>query len=699
MSKHEFEAEISELMGLIVNSFYSNKDIFLRELVSNASDALDKIRHESLTNPDVLKDNNDMKIRIIPDKDNNTLTIEDDGIGMSDKDLINNLGTIARSGTKNFTKYLQEKGDKSDIKLIGQFGVGFYSAFLVANKVEVYTKTHDSDEFVWYSTANKEYTIDKVVSSTLNRGSRIVLHMKDDAKEYLEETTLKDIINKHSQYVDYDIELMTVSEVEEEIDDEDNEHDDEDNENDKPVIEDVSDNDDKASIKKVITKKVKQFEHLNKQKPIWYRDKSTISNEEYKDFYKSITKDYDDEIAHLHFNVEGNIEFSSIIYLPNRAPFDMFSSGKNKEKSNVKLYVKKVFIMDNCEKLIPEWLSFIKGVVDCKDIPLNVSRELLQQNKTLAKINSQLVKKSIEMMMLLAENKPDDYKTFYESFNKNIKLGLHEDEKNRIKLSKLLRYNSLKHRDNMISLDDYIKEMKEGQDSIYFIGGESIQSVENSPFLERLKEKDFDVLFYTEPIDEYVSKQLNEYEGKKIVSASSKSLKLDDNQDEDEEKKLKEEFEDLVYKMKEILGDKIQNINISTRIINSPCCLLTDDNGYSANMQRILKAQALNNNDMLNYITKQKDMEINPKNKIINELNIKFKKNKNDPIIGNITLLLYDISILTSGFTLEDPSEFAKKFNKIIELGLSIDEDDESDTEDVNNVNIKDEETTMDQVD
>ena len=710
MSKHEFEAEMSELMGLIVNSFYSNKDIFLRELVSNASDALDKIRHESLTNQDVLKENNDMKIRIIPDKDNNTLTIEDDGVGMTEKDLINNLGTIARSGTKNFTKYLQEKGEKTDMNLIGQFGVGFYSAFLVANQVEVYTKTHDGDEFVWRSSASKEYTIDPVTEPTLKRGSRLVLHMKDDTKEYLEETTLKDIINKHSQYVDYNIELMTVKEVEEEVeDDEVNEEEvneeEVNEEDDKLVIEDVTDEDtEKASIKKVITKTVKEMEHLNKQKPIWCRDKSTVTDEEYKEFYKSITKDYDEEAAHLHFNVEGNIEFNSIIYLPGRAPFDMFNGGENKNKTNVKLYVKKVFIMDDCEKLIPEWLSFIKGVVDCKDLPLNVSRELLQQNKTLSKINSQLVKKSIEMMLSLSEDKPDEYRSFYQAFHKNIKLGLHTDEKNRGKLSKLLRYNSLKHRDSMISLDDYVGEMKDGQDSIYFIGGESIQSVENSPFLEKLKDKGFDVLFYTDPIDEYVSKQLNEYDDKKMVSASSKSLNLSD--DTEEETKLKEDFGELAKKMKEVLGDKIQNINVSTRVIDSPCCLLTDDNGYSANMQRILKAQALNNNDMLQYMMKQKEMEINPKNKIIIDLNMKHKKNKDDPIIGNITHLLYDISLLTSGFTIEDPSAFASKFNKMIQLGLSIDDDDSDDEEIVNkdvndDVDNKehDKESTMEQVD
>ena len=705
MSKHEFEAEMSELMGLIVNSFYSNKDIFLRELVSNASDALDKIRHESLTNQDVLKENNDMKIRIIPDKDNNTLTIEDDGVGMTEKDLINNLGTIARSGTKNFTKYLQEKGEKTDMNLIGQFGVGFYSAFLVANQVEVYTKTHDGDEFVWRSTASKEYTIDPVTEPTLKRGSRLVLHMKDDTKEYLEETTLKDIINKHSQYVDYDIELMTVKQVEEEVEDDEVNEEEVNEEDDKPVIEDVTDEDtEKASIKKVITKTVKEMEHLNKQKPIWCRDKSTVTDQEYKEFYKSITKDYDEEAAHLHFNVEGNIEFNSIIYLPGRAPFDMFNGGENKNKTNVKLYVKKVFIMDDCEKLIPEWLSFIKGVVDCKDLPLNVSRELLQQNKTLSKINSQLVKKSIEMMLSLSEDKPDEYRSFYQAFHKNIKLGLHTDEKNRGKLSKLLRYNSLKHRDSMISLDDYVGEMKDGQDSIYFIGGESIQSVENSPFLEKLKDKGFDVLFYTDPIDEYVSKQLNEYDDKKMVSASSKSLNLSD--DTEEETKLKEDFGELAKKMKEVLGDKIQNINVSTRVIDSPCCLLTDDNGYSANMQRILKAQALNNNDMLQYMMKQKEMEINPKNKIIIDLNMKHKKNKDDPIIGNITHLLYDISLLTSGFTIEDPSAFASKFNKMIQLGLSIDDDDSDDEEIVNkdvndDVDNKehDKESTMEQVD
>ena len=705
MSKHEFEAEMSELMGLIVNSFYSNKDIFLRELVSNASDALDKIRHESLTNQDVLKENNDMKIRIIPDKDNNTLTIEDDGVGMTEKDLINNLGTIARSGTKNFTKYLQEKGEKTDMNLIGQFGVGFYSAFLVANQVEVYTKTHDGDEFVWRSSASKEYTIDPVTEPTLKRGSRLVLHMKDDTKEYLEETTLKDIINKHSQYVDYNIELMTVKEVEEEVEDDEVNEEEVNEEDDKPVIEDVTDEDtEKASIKKVITKTVKEMEHLNKQKPIWCRDKSTVTDEEYKEFYKSITKDYDEEAAHLHFNVEGNIEFNSIIYLPGRAPFDMFNGGENKNKTNVKLYVKKVFIMDDCEKLIPEWLSFIKGVVDCKDLPLNVSRELLQQNKTLSKINSQLVKKSIEMMLSLSEDKPDEYRSFYQAFHKNIKLGLHTDEKNRGKLSKLLRYNSLKHRDSMISLDDYVGEMKDGQDSIYFIGGESIQSVENSPFLEKLKDKGFDVLFYTDPIDEYVSKQLSEYDDKKMVSASSKSLNLSD--DTEEETKLKEDFGELAKKMKEVLGDKIQNINVSTRVIDSPCCLLTDDNGYSANMQRILKAQALNNNDMLQYMMKQKEMEINPKNKIIIDLNMKHKKNKDDPIIGNITHLLYDISLLTSGFTIEDPSAFASKFNKMIQLGLSIDDDDSDDEEIVNkdvndDVDNKehDKESTMEQVD
>ena len=400
----------------------------------------------------------------------------------------------------------------------------------------------------------------------------------------------------------------------------------------------------------------------------------------------------------MHFKVEGGIEFDSIIYLPNRAPFDMFGSQK-KVQNNVKLYVKKVFIMDDCKELMPEWLSFVKGVVDCKDLPLNVSRELLQQNKTLSKINTQLVKKSIEMMQLLSDNSPEDYKKFYGAFNKNIKLGVHEDSKNRSKIAKLLRYNSLNHENEQISYDQYVEEMKEGQDTIYFISGESVKSVINSPFLDKLKSKGYDVLFYTDPIDEYVSQQLKEFDGKKIISASSKSVKIDEN--EEEENKLKSDYEGLSKKMKELLSDKVSNVTISTRVINSPACLVTDDNGYSANMQRIMKAQALGNNDMMGHMMGRKDMEINPKHKIIIELNNKFQSNSEDPIIANLTTLLYDMSLLISGFTIEDPSTFASKFNNMIELGLSIeDEEEDEEEEKVEEVeNEEDEENTMEQVD
>lgn len=706
---HTFEAEISELMGLIVHSFYSNKDIFLRELVSNASDALDKIRHESLTDPSVLETNNKLHIRIIPDKESNTLTIEDDGVGMSQEDLINNLGTIARSGTKNFTRHLKEQGDKTDMSLIGQFGVGFYSAFLVANEVEVFTKTHDGDEYVWKSDATKQYTIDSVKEKTLKRGTRMVLHLKDDALDYLEESTLRNIISRHSQYVGYDIHLMVDKEIDVEVEEDepliqevsetDDVEDPDDNAEDKPVIEDVEiDPGDKPVVEDVTKPKtekqtVKELEHLNKQKPIWCRNKDEVTEDEYKEFYKSITKDYDENIAHLHFNVEGGIEFSSIMYLPNRGPFDMFGS-QNKDQNNVKLYVKKVFIMDDCKELIPEWLSFVKGVVDCKDLPLNVSRELLQQNKTLGKIKTQLVKKTIEMMQTLADDKPDDYKTFYDAFNKNIKLGIHEDAKNRTKISKLLRYHSLNHIDEKISLEKYVEEMKDGQENIYFISGESIKAVQNSPFLEKLKTKGFDVLFYTDPIDEYVSQQLKEYDDKKMMSVSSKSLKFDEN--EEENKQLETEFDGLSKKLKTILSGKVQNVTVSTRVVDSPACLVTDDAGYSANMQRIMRAQALgNNNDMMMQMMNRKDMEINPKHKIIIELNKRFQADNDDPMVANLSTLLYDVSLLTSGFTIEDPSTFAAKFNRMIQLGLSIDEDEEEDEDKDNIVLGKEENATI----
>jgi len=544
----------------------------------------------------------------------------------------------------------------------------------------------------------------------------------------LEESKLKDIITRHSQFVGYPIEMMVEKEKEVEVEadadskddadadaDADKEKEDnadvdadktEDNADadDEVKVEDVDEDEDKESKPKTEKVKYKDWEHLNKQKPIWTRSKDDVTEDEYKEFYKSITKDHDESLSHLHFKVEGNIEFSSILFLPNRAPFDMFGGGgADKAKNNVKLYVKRVFIMDDCKELVPEWLSFVKGVVDCKDLPLNVSRELLQQNRTLKVINKQVVKKTIEMLTSLAEDKPDDYKTFYEHFNKNLKLGIHEDEKNRVKLSKLLRYNSLNHRDEQISLEQYVEEMKEDQKDIYYIGGESVKAVENSPFLEQLKAKGFDVLFYTDPIDEYVSQQMKEFEEKKLVSASSKSLKLDN--DEEEEKKLKEEFDGLAKRMKEVLADKVQAVTVSTRVVDSPSCLVTDDQGYSANMQRIMKAQAMNNNQMMQFMMGRKDMEINPKHKIVKELNKRFVKDKEDPIIKDLTTLLYDMSLLTSGFTIEDPSVFAQRFNKMISLGLSIDDDDVEEDDDLEELVELDEDDTnavdksMEQVD
>jgi molecular chaperone HtpG len=699
-----FQAEINQLLSLIINTFYSNKEIFLRELISNSSDALDKIRYKSLQDNTVLKDQEELFIHILCDKENKTLSIIDSGIGMTKSDLINNLGTIAQSGTKNFMEALSSG---ADISMIGQFGVGFYSSYLVADRVVVTSKNNDDEEYIWDSSAGGTFTITKSSDNSLKRGTKMDLYLKEDHLEFLEVHKIKELIKKHSAFINYPISIQVEKTTEEEVEDldepeetdkqetdkqetdkqetdkqetdkqetdeqetdkqETDKQETDEQETDEPIIEDVDEEKEKSEpVKKMkkITKTEKEWELCNVQKPIWTRNQSDITKEEYSSFYKSISNDWEDELAVKHFSVEGQVEFKSVLFIPKRAPQDLFT--KNKKLNNIKLYVRRVFITDDNKDLCPEWLSFVKGIVDSEDLPLNISREILQQNKILKVIKKNIVKKILELFKELSEDN-DKYMTFYEQYSKNIKVGIHEDNSNREKIAKLLRFPTSKSKDELISFDKYIENMQSEQNEIYYIIGESKEFVEKAPFLEKLIKKDIEVIYMTDSIDEYMMQQLNEYDGKKFVNICKANLKLDEENIE--------KHEDFCNAIKEILNNKIEKAIISNRLVSSPCCLVTSEYGWSANMERIMKAQALGNTQMNSYMMSKKTLELNGEHAIVKLLINKFNIDKNNNTFKNLVNLMYDTSLLASGFTIESPRLFSDRMYEMIKVGLSVDEE------------------------
>merc|ERR1712078_242971 len=717
--KHEFQAEVSRLMDIIINSLYTDKQVFLRELISNAADALEKARFHSVQDESFLGDTKDLEVKIEHDPDAKTISIIDTGIGMTKADLINNLGTVAKSGTTNF---LEAMAEGADANLIGQFGVGFYSAFLVADKVSVTSKCNDDPvQHVWESSADASFTVvDDPRGNTLGRGSRVTLHLKEDAHDYLSEDKLKETAKKYSQFIQFPIYVKVKKEVDAdtEEDDEDDDKEDEEEKTDDVETKDDDEKEDEEESKDAPKKKtVFEWEQVNTQKAIWLRAKEDVTEEEYTEFYKSISKDYLDPLAYTHFNAEGEIEFKSILFLPKKAPFDMMDNYWTK-KSEVKLYVRRVLVAEKFEELLPRYLNFVRGVVDSDDLPLNVSREQLQQNKIMKVISKKLVRKVLELMKKLAkeedsgddddedkddedgeekEEKKDEEKKdkkdeestwakFYKEFNKNLKMGCYEDDSNRSKISKLLRFVSTKSEEKDISLDKYLDRMQESQESIYYMSGDNMEVMKKAPALQVFKKKDIEVLMLSDHLDEPCIQKLADYEGKKFVSIQKADVKLDETEEEKKKfSKLKDMYKPLTDWWKEKLTDltekgamkeagvKIEKVEVSKRLTESPVVVVTSQFGYSAQQEKIMKAQAFQNKDQIGMMSGRKTLEVNPNHPVIVDLLSKIKADKDDAAALDTAQVLFQTALIESGYEIADPSALVNRVYRLMSKELGVD--------------------------
>jgi len=708
--KHEFQAEVSRLMDIIINSLYTDKQVFLREIISNSADALEKARFHSVQDDSFLGDTQDMEIKIEHDPDAKTITIADTGVGMSKADLINNLGTVAKSGTTNF---LEAMADGADTNLIGQFGVGFYSAFLVADKVSVTSKCNDDPvQHVWESSADASFTVvEDPRGNTLGRGTRVTLHLKEDAHDYLSEDKLKETSKKYSQFIQFPIYVKVKKEVEAEAE----EDDDDDEEESKDDVETSDDEDKEEEEKKPTKKTVYEWEQVNTQKAIWLRAKEDVTEEEYNEFYKGISKDYLDPLAYTHFNAEGEIEFKSILFLPKKAPFDMMDNYWTK-RSEVKLYVRRVLVAEKFDELLPRYLNFVRGVVDSDDLPLNVSREQLQQNKIMKVISKKLVRKVLELMKRLAkeeesgddedEEKDDEdedkekeekkdskdeegtWAKFYKEFNKNLKMGCYEDDSNRSKLSKLLRFKTTKSEDKDVSLDKYLDRMAESQESIYYMSGESMEVMQKSPALQVFKKKDLEVLMLSDHLDEPCIQKLADYEGKKFVSIQKADVKLDETEEEKKRfSKLKDLYKPLTDWWKEKLteltekgamkdaGVKIEAVTLSKRLTDSPVVVVTSQFGYSAQQEKIMKAQAFQNKDQISMMSGRKTLEVNANHPVVIDLLAKIKEDKENAAAVDSAAVLFQAALIESGYEIADPSALVSRVYRLMSKELGVDPD------------------------
>ena len=634
----KFETEVQQLLDLVIHSLYSNRDIFLRELISNASDAIDKVRFESYSSEAILEGNAEWKIKLVPDKGAGTLTIRDNGIGMTIQEVEENIGTIARSGTRSFMEGMKGKNLQDNPELIGQFGVGFYSSFMVADRVTLVTRKGGHDKgsgCIWESTGDGSYTIEECEKE--GRGTDVILHLKEDMKEYLEEWRIRSIVKKYSDYVQYPI-CMDITR------------------------EEPAKGVDGKEIEGGGTIEKTTEETLNSMKAIWARPKSEVSEEEYEEFYKHVSHDFEKPLKTIHYSAEGVSEFKALLYIPAIKPFDLFL---REQKRGIHLYVKRVFITDNCEAVIPDYLRFIKGVVDSSDLPLNVSREILQEDVQIKRIQKNLVTKVLSTLAEMKEKSGEEYLKFYREFGPVLKEGVHFDFANKEKLQELVLFESTKTEPGaFVSLKEYVERMPEGQKEIYFITGTGRQALEGSPHLEVFRSRGYEVLFMLDPVDEWVAQSLTEYDGKKLKAVDRGDVELGSDEEKKEREAKKEEqvkqYGNLLEFIQDTLKERVKEVRLSGRLTDSACCLVADEYGLNANMERILKA-------MNQEVPESKRiLELNPEHPIMQVMAKRFERDKSDRKLADYCELLFDQALLTEGSPVKDPLRFTRLVSELM---------------------------------